>query len=48
VRLARHGRSDDVLRTREDELLVLMRELGFAKRGMRIVEALIAAQDAAG
>jgi hypothetical protein len=48
VRLVRHVRSDGVLRTREDELLLLMRELGFTKRGKRIVAALSDAQDAAG
>jgi len=48
VRFVRHVRSDGVLRTREDELLLLMRELGFAKRGSRIVAALTAAQEAAG
>jgi len=48
VRLVRHIRSDGVLRTRDDELLMLMRELGFAKRGRRIVAALGEAQDAAG
>ena len=44
VRLVRHVRSDGVLRTREDELLLLMHELGFTRRGQRIVAALSAAQ----
>ncbi len=48
VRLVRHVRSDGVLRTREEELLLLMRELGFAKRGRRIVVALSDAQNVAG
>ncbi|HEV7825453.1 MAG TPA: AAA domain-containing protein [Mycobacteriales bacterium] len=48
VRLVRHVRSDGVLRTREEELMVLIRELGFTKRGSRLVAALTAAQDAAG
>jgi very-short-patch-repair endonuclease len=48
VRLVRHVRSDGVLRTREDELLLLMRELGFAKRGKRIVATLSQAQNDAG
>jgi len=47
VRLVRHVRSDGVLRTRDDELAVLMRELGLTKRGHRIVAALSAAQAAA-
>jgi hypothetical protein len=48
VRLVRHIRSDGVLRTREDELLLLMHELGFTRRGQRIVAALTAAQSATG
>ena len=47
IQLVRHVRSDGVLRTREEELAVLMRELGFKKRGSRIVTALGNAQDAA-
>ena len=47
VRLVRHVRSDGVLRTREEELLLLIRELGFSKRGKRIVAALTEAQSAA-
>lgn len=48
VQLVRHLRSDGVLRTRDDELALLMRELGFTKRGSRIVAVLTAAQGAAG
>ena len=48
VQLVRHLRSDGVLRTRDEELALLMRELGFTKRGSRIVAALTAAQTAAG
>jgi very-short-patch-repair endonuclease len=48
ARLVRHVRSDGVLRTREDELLLLIRELGFAKRGKRIVAMLGEAQNDAG
>jgi very-short-patch-repair endonuclease len=48
VSLVRYVRSDGLVRTRDDELLLLMKELGFSKRGARIVAALRAAQDAAG
>lgn len=47
MQLVHHLRSDDVLRTRDEEL-TLLRELGFTKRGSRIVAALTAAQTAAG
>ena len=48
MQLVRHLRSDGVLRTRDEELTLLMRELGFTKRGSRIVAVLTAAQTAAG
>jgi very-short-patch-repair endonuclease len=48
VKLVRYVRSDGVLRTRDQELLVIMSELGFVKRGHRIVTILAAAQDEAG
>jgi very-short-patch-repair endonuclease len=47
VQLVRHLRSDGVLRTREEEFTLLMRELGYSKRGSRIVTALESAQAAA-
>jgi hypothetical protein len=46
--LVRHVRSDGVLRTREEELGELITELGYRKRGRRIVATLTAAQRAAG
>jgi len=46
VALVRHVRSDGVLRTRDEELAVLMAELGYRKRGRRIVAALTTAQRA--
>lgn len=45
VALVRYVRSDDVLRTRHEELQVLIAELGFKRGGTRIVAALTAAQD---
>jgi very-short-patch-repair endonuclease len=48
VDLVRHIRSDGIPRTRDQELGLLMRELGFTRRGHRIVAALTAAQTAVG
>jgi hypothetical protein len=42
-RLARWIRSDDVLRTEEDLLVEMMRELGFQRRGKNVVTGLKAA-----
>ena len=42
-RLARWIRSDDVLRTEEELLTEMMRELGFQRRGKNVVAALKAA-----
>jgi hypothetical protein len=47
VQLVRHLRSDGVQRTRDDELTLLIRELGYSKRGSRIVAVLGSAQAAA-
>lgn len=47
ARLVRHVRSDGVPRTREEELVVLMNELGFTRRGSKIVTALTQVQEAA-
>jgi hypothetical protein len=47
VGLVRYLRSDDVIRTREQEQTLLMEELGFARRGKNIITALEAAQSAA-
>jgi very-short-patch-repair endonuclease len=47
VKLVKYVRSDGILRTREDELLEVMNELGFQKRGTRIVEAIESAQKSA-
>ncbi|MDN4489683.1 AAA domain-containing protein [Demequina sp. SYSU T00068] len=45
VALVRYLRSDGVLRTRDDEFLAVMRELGFTRRGTRITTAITAALD---
>lgn len=44
LQLIRHYRSDGVLRTEDEELSLVMADLGFAKRGSRIVRAISDAQ----
>ena len=45
--LVKHIRSDGVLRTREAELEEVLREMGFRRRGAKIVQAIESAQRAA-
>jgi very-short-patch-repair endonuclease len=47
IKLVRHVRSDGVLRTQDEELSALMAELGFSKRGRRIIAAITQAQQQA-
>jgi len=47
IAVVRHVRSDDVPRSADDELTLVMRELGFKSRGKRIVASIQAAQRAA-
>lgn len=44
VDLVRHVRSDGVIRTKDEELAVLIEELGYSRRGSKIVAALTEAQ----
>lgn len=47
IELVRYIRSDDILRSREEEQRLLLKELGYSRLGSRIQTALSQAQDLA-